>query len=55
MMSICAGMERTQTQWEELLASVGLEIEKVWTGPGETECIIEAVTAVRKDEKLAIF
>ena len=54
MMSICAGMERTQTQWEELLASAGLKIEKIWTGPGETESIIEAVAAIGMDEKRAI-
>ena len=46
MMSICAGMERTETQWKQLLASAGLQIEKIWTGPGETESIIEAVVAV---------
>lgn len=47
MMSIVAGMERTEAQWKELLGSVGLEIKEIWTGDGETESIIEAVAAVR--------
>lgn len=47
MMLIVAGMERTEAQWKELLASIGLEIEKIWTGEGETESIIEAVVAPR--------
>ncbi|CAD6586248.1 MAG: hypothetical protein ASARMPRED_002481 [Alectoria sarmentosa] len=47
MMSICAGMERTEAQWRELLGSVGLEIAEVWSGEGETESIIEAITPVR--------
>ena len=45
MMSICAGMERTEAQWKELLGSVGLEIKGIWTGDGDTESIIEAVPA----------
>ncbi|KAM0794283.1 O-methyltransferase [Usnea florida] len=45
MMSICAGMERTEAQWKELLGSVGLEIRGIWTGDGDTESIIEAVPA----------
>ncbi len=51
MMSICAGMERTEVQWEQLLGSVGLEIKKIWTGEGETESIIEAVAAVPDEQK----
>ena len=47
MMTLAAGMERTEAQWKELLESAGLEIEKIWTGEGETESIIEAVVAVR--------
>ena len=53
MMSIVAGMERTKAQWDELLASAGLRIEKIWTGPGETESIIEAVAMAGLDKKLA--
>ena len=45
MMSICAGMERTEAQWKELLGSVGLEVKGIWTGDGDTESIIEAVPA----------
>ena len=47
MMTLAAGMERTEAQWRDLLGSAGLEIENVWTGDGETESIIEAVVAVR--------
>ena len=53
MMSICAGVERTETQWEQLLGSVGLEITKIWTGEGETESIIEAVTSGRNEQEAA--
>ncbi|CAG7983320.1 unnamed protein product [Penicillium olsonii] len=43
MMSIGAGMERSQQQWERLLGSVGLEITGMWSqGPG-MESVIEAV------------
>ena len=45
MMSICAGMERTEAQWKDLLGSVGLEVKGIWTGGGDTESIIEAVPA----------
>ena len=34
MMSLLAGMERTKIQWEQLLASVGLEIKKIWDRRG---------------------
>ena len=53
MMSLVAGMERTEVQWEQLLGSVGLEIEKIWTGQGETESIIEAVTTIRNKQDAA--
>ena len=45
MMSICAGVERTEAQWKELLGSVGLEVKGIWMGDGDTESIIEAVPA----------
>ena len=51
MMSVLAGMERTNIQWEQLLASVGLEIKEIWTGEGETESIIEAVTTSWNKQK----
>ncbi|PVH85194.1 putative O-methyltransferase [Cadophora sp. DSE1049] len=43
MLALLSGMERTQTQWKELLSSVGLEISKFWTIDSETEGLIEAV------------
>ena len=54
MMSIAAGMERTEDQWKQLLGSVGLEIEKIWTGEGETESIIEAVTAIQNKQEATV-
>ena len=47
MMTLGAGMERTEAQWKELLESVGLETQEIWRGEGETESIIEAVPAIR--------
>ena len=44
-------MERTRIQWKQLLGSVGLEIKKNWTGEGETESTIEAVTTSRNERK----
>ncbi|KAL9099066.1 MAG: hypothetical protein Q9187_009554, partial [Circinaria calcarea] len=43
MMSVTAGMERTEEQWRELLSAVGLEIARIWTGREDSESIIEAV------------
>ncbi|KAL9083469.1 MAG: hypothetical protein Q9159_005764 [Coniocarpon cinnabarinum] len=37
-----AGAERTQRQWETLLDSVGMKINKIWRGPPSAESIIEA-------------
>ncbi len=42
MMVLFAGMERSESQWHELLESEGFEIVKVWSIPG-TEGCIEAV------------
>ncbi|KAL8959370.1 MAG: hypothetical protein Q9193_003755, partial [Seirophora villosa] len=42
MMSF-GGMERTLAQWERLLNSAGLRIEKVWTEDGNLQSVIEAV------------
>ena len=43
MMAAAGGMERTRAQWQELLASVGLEVIKHWTYEGgEFDGIIEA-------------
>lgn len=43
MLALFAGMERTETQWRELLGSVGLEIVKIWSIDKNTEGLIEAV------------
>ena len=43
MMAVCAGMERTETQWEELLKSSGLRISKIWSASEDAESLIEAV------------
>jgi len=41
MMSLCAGIERSEKQWRALLESVGLEIIKIWSTDG-VEAVIEA-------------
>ena len=41
MMSF-AGMERTQSQWKELLEGVGLQVKKFWTYEGNLQNVIEA-------------
>ena len=43
---VLSGMERTQTQWRELLGSVGLEIVNLHTAGNEVEGLIEAVRKV---------
>ncbi|KAL8946004.1 MAG: hypothetical protein Q9222_007539 [Ikaeria aurantiellina] len=42
MMAIETGAERTSTQWHELLSSVGLRIEKIWSTGTALESVIEA-------------
>lgn len=42
MMGLHAGMERSETQWHELLDSEGLEIVKVWQLMPGGESVIEA-------------
>ena len=42
MMSLGAGMERTEQQWRSLLESVGLDITKIWTANVFNESVIEA-------------
>ena len=37
MLALLSGMERTETQWTELLSSVELEIVKFWKIDLETE------------------
>ena len=41
MMMYCSGIERTQSQWESLLDSCGLEIIKIWGTRSDYESIIE--------------
>ncbi|KAK0512054.1 hypothetical protein JMJ35_005182 [Cladonia borealis] len=41
MMSF-TGMERTQSQWKELLEGVGLQVRKFWTYEGNLQNVIEA-------------
>jgi hypothetical protein len=43
MMSIGAGVERSRRQWVDLLASVGLKINGIWSASPAMESIIEAV------------
>lgn len=43
IMSMAAGMERTEKQRHELLNSVGLEIVRIWTKDADSESIIEAM------------
>ena len=43
MMAACAGMERTEGQWLDLLATSGLQVVKVWSASHDAESLIEAV------------
>jgi demethylsterigmatocystin 6-O-methyltransferase len=43
MMQTCDGMERTETQWHELLGKAGFKIVKIWRADVGTTCVIEAV------------
>lgn len=47
MMASLSGMERTESQWKELLDSVGLEVVKFWKssskGSMEQQGLVEAV------------
>ena len=43
MMAVCAGTERTEAQWEDLLKSSGLRISKIWSVSQDAESLIEAV------------
>lgn len=42
MMAMHAAQERTETQWKQLLESVGLQVIKFWIPSGGGEGIIEA-------------
>lgn len=43
MMSIGAGVERSENQWRELLSSAGFEIVNIWRNNPGMEAVIEAV------------
>jgi hypothetical protein len=43
MMSIGAGVERSERQWRDLLHSAGLEIAGIWNQSPGMESMIEAV------------
>jgi hypothetical protein len=44
MMAFNGGMERTGTQWKNLLATAGFEVLKVWVPPeDDTDGIVEAM------------
>lgn len=47
MLYLCNGMERTKTQWEELLAKVelALKLVNVWSAQGDQQSVIEAQLA----------
>lgn len=42
MMALETGAERTSGQWQDLLASAGLRIEKIWSTNAGLESVIEA-------------
>lgn len=43
MMSIGAGVERSKSQWIELLGAAGLKVTGIWNVSPSMESIIEAV------------
>lgn len=46
MMAMLVNRERTRAQWGEMLGSVGLRIEGVWSKDVSSESVIEAVVVV---------
>lgn len=42
MLMLLSGMERSESQWKDLLNSVGLEVKKIWRKDGVGEGVIEA-------------
>ena len=43
MMTLLSAMERSETQWRELLGFVGLKVIEIWTAELESERTIECV------------
>ena len=41
MLALLASMERSETQWRDLLRQAGFEVIKVW--PGTPESVVEAI------------
>ena len=41
MMSLIAGVERTEPEWRNMIDKAGLEIEKIWTADVGSESLIE--------------
>lgn len=50
MMLLHAGMERTESQWKELLNEVGLELGGFWTVERGGEGVIEAVKRAKAQD-----
>jgi hypothetical protein len=45
MMQTCDGMERTESQWYELLGKTGFKVVKIWRADEGNAAVIEAVVA----------
>jgi hypothetical protein len=41
MMAMAAGLERSESQWKDLFASVGLQINGIWNKGQGNESVIE--------------
>lgn len=41
MMLYHSGMERSESQWRQLIDSVGLEVVKIWSNPATDPSVIE--------------
>ena len=46
MMAACAGMERTRSQWADLLGTSGLRIHRIWSIGVDSESLIEAALEI---------
>lgn len=42
-MSVNAAVERTEKQWYDLIESVGLKIDRIWTLEPDSESILEVI------------
>ncbi|KAJ5532994.1 hypothetical protein N7494_009546 [Penicillium frequentans] len=51
MMSIGAGVERSETQWRDLLQKAGLNITGIWSQSPGMESVIEAVPMLETESK----